>query len=72
VVIETGATATAMGAKLQTPSRESPYWGSMRNTLLWLAAQEPSDKDWIRSAGGTPKEFTTFYERVTGVTLRRG
>ncbi len=42
VVIQTGATATAIGAKGKTPNRDSPYWASMRNTLTFLAAQQPS------------------------------
>jgi NAD(P)-dependent dehydrogenase (short-subunit alcohol dehydrogenase family) len=41
VVLETGATATAMGAKMPPPPRSSPYWGAMRNTLAFLAAQQP-------------------------------
>lgn len=42
VVIQTGATATAMGAKGQPPNRDSPYWASTRNTLTFLAAQQPN------------------------------
>jgi NAD(P)-dependent dehydrogenase (short-subunit alcohol dehydrogenase family) len=41
VIIETGATATAMGAKVTRPSRDSIYWGPIRNTLAFLAAQAP-------------------------------
>jgi NAD(P)-dependent dehydrogenase (short-subunit alcohol dehydrogenase family) len=41
VVIETGATATAMGAKIQVPPKTSPYWDPMRNTFAWLGAQRP-------------------------------
>jgi NAD(P)-dependent dehydrogenase (short-subunit alcohol dehydrogenase family) len=39
VVVETGATMTAMGAKIEVPSRESPYWSSMRNTLAFLGSR---------------------------------
>jgi NAD(P)-dependent dehydrogenase (short-subunit alcohol dehydrogenase family) len=39
VVVETGATLTAMGAKAEAPSRESPYWPVMRNTMAFLASR---------------------------------
>lgn len=41
-VIQTGATATTIGAKGQPPNRDSPYWTSTRNTLTFLAAQQPN------------------------------
>ncbi len=55
VVIQTGATATAMGAKGQPPDRTSPYWASTRNTLTFLAAQQPniSSPDEIAAAVAT-------------------
>lgn len=39
VIVETGATMTAIGAKLEVPSRESPYWPAMRNTFSFLASR---------------------------------
>ncbi|MFN0089138.1 MAG: SDR family NAD(P)-dependent oxidoreductase, partial [Acidimicrobiales bacterium] len=37
VVVETGATMTAIGTKIKAPDRESPYWPTMRNTMALLA-----------------------------------
>jgi NAD(P)-dependent dehydrogenase (short-subunit alcohol dehydrogenase family) len=42
VLIETGATATAMGRKVRPPSSDSPYWEPMGNTFAWLGAQRAS------------------------------
>jgi NAD(P)-dependent dehydrogenase (short-subunit alcohol dehydrogenase family) len=61
VVIETGATDTAMSGKFVPPSRESPYWPFMRNTMAFLAAQQsrlstPNDiADGIAGAVKDPK-----------------
>lgn len=41
VIIETGATATPIAGKFTFAGRESPYWGSMRNTVTFMAAQNP-------------------------------
>jgi NAD(P)-dependent dehydrogenase (short-subunit alcohol dehydrogenase family) len=39
VLVEPGFVDTAVRGKVQPPDRESPYWGTMRNTMTWLAAQ---------------------------------
>ena len=39
VVVETGATMTAMGSKVVAPGRDSPYWPAMRNTMVFLASR---------------------------------
>ena len=39
VLVETGATMTAMGSKIEAPSRECPYWPAMRNTMAFLASR---------------------------------
>ena len=52
VVIEPGLIKTAMGDKLEPPSRDSQYWPTTRNTLSFLAAAsvQPSDPDVIADA----------------------
>jgi NAD(P)-dependent dehydrogenase (short-subunit alcohol dehydrogenase family) len=39
VVVETGATMTAMGSKIEAPGRDSPYWPAVRNTMALLASR---------------------------------
>ena len=52
VVIEPGVTNSAVGDKLEPPSRDSLYWPTTRNTLSFLAAAslEPSEPDVIADA----------------------
>lgn len=41
VIVGTGATATPISDKTAPPSRDSPYWAAMKNTLVFLAGQAP-------------------------------
>ena len=52
VVIQPGATKSAMGDKIGRPSKSSPYWGTIRNTLFWLngAFADASDPDVVAAS----------------------
>ena len=43
---------TAMGSKIEAPSRDSPYWPAMRNTLSFLASRGDRNSQPDEIAGG--------------------
>ena len=69
VVVEPGMTRTALLEKMRLPSKDGPYWGTMRNTFAWLAAayMDASEPDVIaRAVSGAVSDPLTPFRVAAG------